>query len=178
MSLTPSIFPAEFESFMLRYISLDNSFLPLYNGDQIESSVGDYPSSFASSYETYSLSGEVLGALHGAQSPDILESYLRTFSTSVTDFATALANYWSTVLIVPGAPAHGGKSVATVTNDASSQISAFESAIIATFTIQLETPVFVNLINNIEAIALPSVTWFVTEVMPNDTLQTFTENVT
>lgn len=176
MSLTPSIFPTEFESFMKRYISLNDSFLPIYEDGIIVPSIGDYPSTFASTHETYSLSGEVLGAVHGNQQPDILETYLRTFSTSVTDFATALAEYWSTVLIVPGPPAHGGDVVTTVVNDAASKVASFEAAITTTFTTSLSTPVFINLINNIEQIALPDVTWTVTELFDGSPV-TFPEKV-
>lgn len=184
MSLTPSIFTNEFESFMRRYISLDDSFQPIYEGNSIVPSYGDYPSKFASAYETYSLSGVVLGAVHGAQQPSILESFLRSWNSnsrsSVTEFATALASYWSTVLVVPGSPAHGGVSVVSVTNDSTSHISEFESAILATITTSFYRPIFINLINNIESIALPSVTWYVTELVDQGgslVPVTFTEKV-
>jgi len=163
--LTPTIFTQEFDDFMKRFISLNDEFQPIYSNGQISPSVGDYPSRFASAYETYSLSGVVPGALHGSQSPSILESFFRSHSTSITQFATSLADYWSSVLLVPGPPAHGGIQVLEVTNDASSQVSAFESAIRASITTSLVTPVFSNLINNIETIALPTVTWTVTELV-------------
>lgn len=163
--LTSNIFSQEFDDFMKRYISLDNEFQPIYEGGDISPSVGDYPSKFASAYETYSLSGEVLGANHGSQEPSILETFLRSHNTSITQFAMSLADYWSTVLIVPGEPAHGGVQVVQVTNNATSQLSSFESAIRATLTTSLTLPVFSTLINNIEVIALPSVTWTITELM-------------
>ena len=180
MSLTPIIFPNEFESFMKRYISLNDSFLPIYDGDTIVPSYGDYPSKFASAYEKYSLSSEVLGAVHGAQQPALLETFLRSWSYSVTEFATSLANYWSTVLIVPGAPMHGGVSVQSVTNDAACHVADFEAAILATITTSFYQPIFTNLINNIESIALPAVTWYVVELVYQGgslTPVTFTEKV-
>jgi|SRR5690554_5061312 len=165
--LDPNIFPNEFDAFMKRKVSLDDNFLPLYDGDFILPSTGDYPSAFARAYDTYSYSGEVLGATHAtAHNPGILEAFMRSHSTSVTDFARALANFWSTVLIVPGVPMHGGVSVQSVVNDASAQVSAFESAILASITTELTTPVFIQLINNIETIALPSITWTVIEMIP------------
>jgi hypothetical protein len=165
--LDPNIFPSEFDAFMKRKVSLSDSFLPLYDGDFILPAFGDYPSAFASAYDIYSYSGEVLGATHEpAHDPGIIEAFMRSYSTSVTEFAQALADFWSTVLIVPGAPMHGGVSVQSVVNDASVQVGAFESAILASITTELTTPVFIQLINNIEAIALPSVTWTVTEMIP------------
>lgn len=196
--LTPNTFSYSFESFMNNYISLvqpekpddwddvvdgeftpdKNKFVSKTNDDgSITQPVGDYPSSFASSYEEYSLEGIVLGAVHGAQQPIIIESFMRTFSNSIIDFATALANYWGTVLIINGLPLHGGVSVISVVNDAPSKIPAFQAAILASITTEYKYPVMSHLMENIEAIALPQVTWIVTEMMPNGSPASFPEKV-
>lgn len=186
MSLTPTVFSDSFEAFMNRYMSYsigsgtpgigdfeaivdDNGF--------IVPPVGDFPLEYSLAYEQYSLTGEVLGAVHGNQQPSIIETFMRSFSTSITEFATALANYWATVLIVPGSPAHGGVSVVSVVNDAASWVSAFEAAITASLTTEYKYPVMVHFIENVESIALPNVTWTVTELMPNGSTQSFPEKV-
>lgn len=168
MSLMPIVFSNELIDDMNAFVSLGSGGLPLTDAPGIVTpGAGDYPSSFASAYEAYSLTGEVLGAIHGDQQrPSIIESYLRTFSTSIIDFATALANYWATVLIVPGPPAHGGISVVSVVNDATDHVSAFASAITASLTQDYKLPIMKHLIDNIESIALPQVTWTVTELIP------------
>jgi len=167
MALQPILFSTTFIDDMNAYMSIDASGLTITTAPGVvKPSIGDFPNSFASAYETYSLTGEVLGAVHGAQELGIIEAYLKTFSNTVIDFATALANYWATVLIVPGIPAHGGISVLSVSNDAASQVSAFASAITASLTSEYQLPLMKTLIDNIEAIALPTITWTVIEIIP------------
>lgn len=190
--LRPKTFADEFEKFTLRYSSYevpyfenDPNFIPslgeftILSDDEgnILPPEGDFPLKYAESYETYSLTGEVLGAVHGLQQPEFIETFMRSFSTSITEFATALANYWSTVLIVPGVPSHGGVSVVSVVNDATNWIASFEAAILASITTEYKYPVMVHLIENIEAIALPNVTWTVTEMMSSGSPASFPEKV-
>lgn len=196
--LRPKTFADEFEKFTLAYSSykvpyFDDPQSPDYDPDfvptlqdfeilrddegNIKPPEGDFPKQYAEAYETYSLEGIVLGALPGLQQPDIIETFMRSFSTSITEFATALANYWFTVLIVPGIPAHGGVSVISVVNDANNWIPSFEAAILASITTDYKYPVMVHLIENIETIALPNVTWTVTELMPNGSPASFPEKV-
>ena len=177
MALQPIVFSNAIFDGINGFMAIDSSQYPVTKSDgDVAYSFGDYPSIFADSYEAYSLTGVVLGAIHGSQSPSIIESFLRTFNTSITEFATALANYWATVLIIPGIPAHGGSSVISVTNDAASHVSDFEAAIIASYTQEYQLPVFQQFILNIENIALPTVTWYVTELVGIVPV-TFTEKV-
>lgn len=176
--LTPSVFSDQFDSIIKGFLSLDDDLLPITDAEgNAMPSTGDYASGFASSYEAYSLTGVIPGAVHGSQDPSLLENYFRGRSIStITDFATVLANYWSTVLLVPGAPAHGGDVVSGVTNDAEFRITDFELAISVTLTQQQVLPVFSKFINDVETFALPAVTWYVTEVF-DGTPQVFPEKV-
>jgi hypothetical protein len=123
------------------------------------------------------LTGLVLGAAHGSQQAGLLEAFMKAASGSIIDFATALANYWGTVLVINGLPLHGGVSVISVVNDAPSKIAAFQDAILASITTEYKYPVMNHLMENIEAIALPQVTWIVTEMMPNGSPASFPEKV-
>lgn len=185
--LIPTVFSDEFESFMNRYISLAIPDVPIPliteftairdDSGNIVPPIGDFPLEYSLAYEKYSLTGQVLGAVHGVQQPQIIETFLRSFTASVREFAVALANYWSTVLIVPGAPAHGGVSVVSVVNDAASKVSSFEAAITASLTTDYKYPVMVHFIENVESIALPDVTWTVTERFSNGSTASFPEKV-
>lgn len=183
--LTPIVFSNEFEAFMNRYVSYTISGNPAItdfkaitdDNGVIVPPIGDFPFQYAAAYETYSLTGEVLGAEHGSQTPVIIESFLRTYSISVLEFATALANYWATVLLIPSAPMHGGVSVVSVVNDAASKVGAFHSAITASLTTDYKYPVMVHFIENVESIALPQVTWTVTELFSNGSTASFPEKV-
>ena len=135
-----------------------------------------YPDMFATEYDNYAKAGIVPGAATGAEDKTIIETALRSYTTvsppssyiTVTTLATAFANYWSTVLVTPGAPAHGGTVVISVVNDAMAKVSLFEEAIWASLTSSRSEPFFYNFINNIERIAVSSIIWSVTELIPGD----------
>lgn len=124
-----------------------------------------YPAMFATEYDKYAKEGVVLGADNGAEDKSILQDALGK-STTVTELATAFADYWATVFIVPGDPAHGGTAVISVVNDAASKVSLFESAIQESITSSKSEPFFYQFINNIETMAVSSIIWTVTEMMP------------
>lgn len=166
MSLDPYVFSDSIETDAKLFLSLDDNYKPLYDENKkVKNSYGNYIELFSSAYENYSLTGTVLGAEHGSQQKSFLEVFLGLYSNNIVDFATALANYWSTVLLVNGTPMHGGVSVISVTNDAILHIPEFIQAIESSYTTDLYNPMFHNLINNIEHIALPSITWVVTELV-------------
>lgn len=125
---------------------------------------GGYQQAFADAYDTYAVAGELSqgGGAPGMEDKSIISGFLSglTGNTTVTEFATMFANYWATCLLVPD----GG--AISVVNDASSQIPAFEAAIIASITQSDTQPYFQHLVENIQSIALPQVTWTVTMPPP------------
>ena len=131
-----------------------------------------FPSAFASAYKTYSQAGTLSGGggVSGSESEGILSSFLSSFTSNTTpdDFAQTLANYWATCLLVPA----GG--VISVVNDAASKKSAFKTAILASLTTTEKTPYFKDFMQNIQSIALPTITWTVLRVgtPPYVTLET------
>lgn len=145
-------------------------------------STGDYPNLFATAYDNYAAQGVVLGADNSGRSPIIIEGFLRSglagSSQPITDFATILAEYWATVAVVPGDPAHGGTAVVSVTNDAMTHIADFEAAIIASLATIESKPWFENFVQNVQDIGVSSVTWTVTELLPPAVPTAFSEVIT
>jgi hypothetical protein len=180
MALSQSAFYANFIDQFNGFCSLNTDGTPKVDGNGVPvPSQGTYPAPFANAYKTYTLTGQVLGAQHGSQNESILSSWLSGPVTGTEEFAQVLANYWATVLIVPGAPAHGGTSVVSVTNDAASKVSAFVAALNATYTTNSVEPIFSSFLENVKNIALSQVTWFVTELMPPSSSPTvFQEKIT
>lgn len=144
-------------------------------------STGDYPNLFATAYDNYAAQGVVLGADNSGRSPIILENFLRTglagASQPVTEFATVLAEYWATVAVQPGTPAHGGTAVVSVSNDAMTHIPEFEAAILASMTATESKPWFENFVQNVETIAVANIIWTVTELLPPAVPTPFTEAI-
>lgn len=134
---------------------------------------------FATAYNDYALTGEVASALHGSEQPSILENWLRTFDWSLDDFAQTLANYWFTVLLIPGLPTHGGVEVVSVVNDATSHVSDFRSALLASLSLDgtIYRPVFIQFIDNVQTIALPTITWTITERFSDNHTEQFSEKI-
>lgn len=143
--------------------SLYAAYAPIVTGVTV-----DYAPLFATEYDTYAAGGVVPGAVNTGGTAALLEAFVAgvvSGPTVIDDFADALAQYWATVAIAPGSPAHGGSSVVSVTNDAASQTAAFKSAIEATITAADTPPYFQSLYANIESIGLAAVTWTVTELI-------------
>lgn len=180
MALNPSTASEAITSAYLDAASLNADGSPnLDESGQPVPPEGDFPADWAQGYDVYAAAGEVPGADNSGRSPGILESVLRdgmsTQGPSVTDLAQALAEYWATVAVEPGSPAHGGVSVVSVENDAIAQVAAFESAIQASITQEERTPYFLEFVSNVESIGVGAVTWSVSEQMPDGTVQVFPE---
>lgn len=133
--------------------------------------VADYlnPSSFhltfAATYKAYSQAGVLSagGGAPGTESEGILSSFMSSVTNSpstVHEFAVALADYWATCLLVPVAPATG------LVNNAGSLVAAFEAAINASYTTSNSQPYYLNLIQNIQTMAVSSIVWTVTLSVP------------
>lgn len=142
---------------------------------------GAFPGAFADAYDAYARAGEVPGATTGSEDPGVLEDALAGMSDSgggnIDTLAQAFADYWATVLMVPGEPAHGGALVTDVTNDAASQAAAFKTAIESSLTSEPSTPYFQAFVENIESTGVAAITWTITEQFSDGSTQTFTETV-
>lgn len=143
---------------------------------------GNFAAAWGQSYNAYAIAGVVPGALNAGGDTSGIENFLSSVDNSTATagrFAQALADFWATVAIEPGQPAHGGINVISVTNDAAEHVSAFQSAINASVTNEVRAPYFLHLIDNIQAIAVAQITWTVTELMPGTppTPQAFSEAI-
>lgn len=130
---------------------------------------GDYPAAFSQSIDDYAQEGLVPGAVNTGGDASIIENFMRNIdgtAAGVQAFALALASYWATVAVTPGAPAHGGTAVVSVVNDAMAHVADFAAAISASITSSEQTPYFQHLIANIETMAVKKIIWTVTEMMP------------
>lgn len=131
--------------------------------------MGDFPESWATAYDDYAAAGVVPGAENTGGDKSIIENALRSAESStatVTVLATALANYWATVAIETGTPAHGGTAVASVVNNAAALVTLFEDAINASITSSESVPWFETFITNVQTMAVASIVWTVTELLP------------
>ena len=171
MALNPLVASSAISTSYLRYAGLNGNGRP--NGNP---STGNYPSSFAAGYKEYAEQGIVLGADNSGGNESIIRAALGK-NTTVTELATAFANYWATVAVLPGDPAHGGTSVISVVNDATTRVSAFEAAIVASITSTESKPYFFNFVNNIETMAVSTIIWTVTELMSSGSSSSFPETI-
>lgn len=176
MALNPSTCAESISLFYQNVAGIDA------DGNPAPTLPADYPANFASAYDDYAAEGVVLGALNDGRSPEILENFMRTATGNdaqvITDFATALAEYWATVAVQPGLPAHGGSVVESVSNDAMAHIADFEAAILASMTSVESKPWFNQFVTNVENIAVSAIIWTVIEVLPPSTPTPFTEVIT
>lgn len=151
------------------------------DGSYIENGVADnstYADDFAAAYDTYAKEGVVLGATNSGGDTTSILSVMRTDThINVTEFAQAFATYWSTVAVDPGAPAHGGVSVAGVVNDAMDHVGDFEAAILASLTTEESKPYYHKFLRNLENMAVKKINWTITEVMPTGSPADFIENI-
>ena len=173
MALIPAVAAAQIWEHYRDAASLDASGNPIPSPP-----TGDFPANWATAYDTYAAGGEVPGAQNQGGNKIIIEAFLRGLVSkdNVIEFAEVLANYWATVAVIPGAPAHGGTSVISVTNDAASKVGLFESAIRASITESRSEPFFQHFIENVQNIAVSQVIWSVTEDTPSGPV-TFPENI-
>lgn len=119
---------------------------------------------FADAYNGYALGGVIAGAIHGAEDKSILN--IEVVGDSEGDnltLATALANYWATVLVEPGDASHGGVEVTGVENNAAAFVGDFETAIRGSRTQSPVEPPFTTLIEAVAGV-VNQITWTITEV--------------
>lgn len=164
MALTPSTASYAITDAYLLAAGLDSTGKP--SGDSPQ---GDYPAAFATGYNDYAKEGIVLGADNSGGNKSIIEDFMRGVSSrsqTITDFAQALADYWSTVALANGLPMHGGIEVVSISNDAASHVANFEAAILASITQTESKPYFHQFVSNIETMAVRQIIWTVTELMP------------
>lgn len=130
---------------------------------------GDYVIDWPSAYDTYAEQGIVLGADNSGGNTAILTEFFRggvgNDAATITRFATALAEYWSTVAVSPGIPAHGGSVVISVSNSAMACIQDFEAAILASLSSVESKPYWLHFIENVQNIAVSKIIWTVTELV-------------
>lgn len=158
-------------------LTIDGEPLLDETGNPYPADTSGWPDGFATGYDDYASAGVVPGASNSGGDKSILANFMASETGGVTAFATALANYWATVAVDPGSPAHGGVAVAGVVNDAASQISAFEAGIQASITTERSTPYYYQFVNNIQTISLPQVTWFITEVKSSGGTATYPDKI-
>lgn len=136
----------------------------------VEADTSSFADDFAKAYDDHAAEGIVLGALNVGGAKDIISTFLKTVKDGDTDtvdrFAKALAAFWLTVAIVPGVPAHGGISVASVINDAMAHEADFKAAIEASITTEESKPYYFSLVDNIQKMAVSLIIWTVVELIP------------
>ena len=129
-----------------------------------------YPADFANAYHDYASAGIIAGAVSGGGDASIIEGFMNGVTSdpaTVVRLATALANYWAGVGLIPAPP-----NIASV-NNAATLIPAFTAAILATITTSDTQPYFKTLIDNTEAVA-KTIAWTITPPPPKPP---FTSNV-
>lgn len=142
----------------------------------------DFADSFATAYHDYASEGTVPGALSGDGDKSILSDALLSCNDNGSDkesiniLASGIANYWATVCVTPGTPAHGGSAVTDVSNDSASRVSEYKSAIEGSYSSSESQPYFQNFVQNIENV-VKTVVWTVTETVDGSP-KTFTESIT
>lgn len=108
----------------------------------------------AAAYDAYAKQGALPGAdLTQGGNIAILEAgFITNNSTAgIRQIAEAICDYWATNN-APGAPAHGGSSVANVVIDGASSYDAMEASIISILTDQLVVDGWLNFYQATEAV--------------------------
>jgi len=128
--------------------------------------IGDFPADFAAAYNAYASAGVVPGAANSGGDVSILEAVLSSGGNITPGiFAQAFADFWATVAIDPGTPAHGGTAVVSVVNNAAALAGTFQSAITASMTSTEQTPWYQHFIANVESMAVSAIVWTITELV-------------
>lgn len=190
MSLSPSKAAELLLQAIAEYAYMNSEGEPEYDEDgnllihQNTLNISDYAHDFSVAYHDYASDGEVLGAESGDGDKSILyemiiqcAEYGSVDEGVITIIAEGFADYWSTACVTPGEPAHGGVSVVSISNDSSSKVSEYYSAIVNSYRDEYETPFYLHFISNVESV-VKQVIWKVTELMSDGSTQTFNENIT
>lgn len=180
MSLNVSSLSSNIKSIYQTKTGLDNSLSIV--GNEPHSNIQldfDFASEFGQHYNNYGKKGIVLGAVNnGGGFSQIISAMtnLNNNKANISLLGASFAQYWSTVALINGSPAHGGVSVASVTNNAMSKASAFKSAIESSYTQNRLEPPFQQFLSNIEQV-VKSIQWTVVEIMPNGSSASFIETI-
>jgi len=124
---------------------------------------GSFATAFASAYKSYSQAGVLSagGGVAGSEDDSILTNFFNSFTSDTTDaaFGAAMAQYWSTCLLVPS----GG--AISVVNDAAGKAAAFTAAIASSYRTTETNPPYLHFIQAIENVA-KTIQWTVTLPLP------------
>jgi len=168
------------------YMNYDGTFISDENGkpkiQQHSLNISDYASQFADAYHMYASQGLVLGATNGDGEKSILASMIEDCASygsaieNIQRLAQGFADYWATVCVTPGSPAHGGTSVVGVVNDSQTRVNQYYDAIVSSYRNYDDKPYFYDFVMNIESV-VKTVIWTVSEVIPDQGVKTFPETI-
>lgn len=142
-----------------------------------------WPVDFADTYNEYAMDGEVLGAINEGGDQNALIEFMTDIPQSTgrtpTEFAEALAQFWSEVALTPGEPFAGATSVEEVVeNNALSLVSDFEAAIRASMTTEQDgPPYYKTFLDNVEEVVKDKMIWTVVQLHPGSPPYTVTHTV-
>lgn len=157
----------------MRAVGLDdNGELDYEEGEWVGVDLDSFQEDWAEGYDEYAKDGVVLGAENAGGDVSILVSALNSvkgqypsYGASIDILANGLAQYWATVAVEEGTPAHGGIEVISVVNNAATLAPAFKAAITSSVTQNRSEPFFKVFVDNIENV-VSTIIWSVTELMP------------
>lgn len=149
MALNPSVASSAIST---AYLNMVNTYPPVRPSS--------WNTVWQNAYNSYMLTGALDqgGAVAGSEQPNIIGSFFSSLTQNTTPeaFGTMMCNYWATCFLIPT-----GNTI-SVTNDASAQVTNFVQAVSSSITTTETTPYFLQAIQNIQNIALPTITWTVT----------------
>lgn len=165
MALNPTVAATGMTTALKKAASLkeDENGTLVDTGEKYDNST--FAADFAGAYNEYVMGGMVPGTVNSGGDVSILEAALDGKETSPAKLGLAFANYWNTVCVTPGAPMHGGVSVVSSINNATSLASAFTSAIQASLTTKESKPYYLKFVQNIETMAVLKIQWTITEMV-------------
>lgn len=134
---------------------------------------------FSNNYDQYASAALIPGSVNSDRYKTILQNVFANANPTVDPdaLAQALAEYWHTVSVKPGAPMHGGISVVSVRNDALEKVHLFRQAVDYSMTTVGQADWYETFANNVQAIAVEELEWTVVEQMPIGPPQTFIEKM-
>lgn len=157
----------------MRAVGLDDEGdLRYEDGEWVGVDLDGFQEDWAEGYDEYAKDGVVLGADNVGGDVSILVSALNSvkgqypsYGNSIDILANGLAQYWATVAVENGTPAHGGTEVLSVVNNAATLAPAFKAAITSSVTQSRSEPFFKVFVDNVESV-VSTIVYTVTELMP------------
>ena len=130
----------------------------------------NFAADFADAYNTYAMTGLVLGALNTGGEKALLEAAIKQTNSTVGNgsdtLAKGFAGYWATVCIVGGVPSHGGIAVVSSVNNAMTLEAAFKAAVMKGLDSSKDgQPYYETLITDVETV-VKTIAWTVVEMIP------------